>query len=77
MVYATTQDSAEKLIAVWFAGESMENVIVADANPLGEVSSRLVRGLLTAGQEVSGLLDPIVESYIRENRLYMGDEVGG
>jgi nicotinamide mononucleotide adenylyltransferase len=54
----------------WFAGESMDNVVVADANPLSEVSSTLVREVLAAGQEVSGLLDPNVEAYIREKGLY-------
>jgi nicotinic acid mononucleotide adenylyltransferase len=47
----------------------MDNVTVADANPLGEVSSTLVRELLAAEQEVSGLLDPNVEVYIREKGL--------
>jgi nicotinate (nicotinamide) nucleotide adenylyltransferase len=54
----------------WFVDQPMDYVIIGDSNPLSEVSSTLVRGLLFKGLQISGLVDPQVERYIREHGLF-------
>lgn len=46
-----------------------QHVHVIGFNPLHEVSSTLVRGLLAQGRHVTGLISPEVERYISENGL--------
>ena len=36
------------------------------------VSSRMVRAALEKGEDISGLVPPKVEKYIKEQRLYQG-----
>jgi nicotinate (nicotinamide) nucleotide adenylyltransferase len=60
----------------WFIGRSLENVVVVGENPMGGVSSTLVRARIRAGQDVAGLMPPAVEAYVRERGLFTGGDDG-
>jgi nicotinate-nucleotide adenylyltransferase len=47
------------------------NLFLIESNPMGDVSSTLVRTLIGKGKQICGLIAPDVEKMLRNQRLYV------